>query len=246
MWFAEGFTHYYGELLQERAGYLSAEEYTGRCLAGYLNTILNTPGAQRYSAVENSRHAVFIDYGSGIRDFTNNYPNMFTTYYQYGAAIALALDMELRSRFSLSLDNYMRNVWLKFGRTEIPYTISGLQQVLRELTKDTNFAKEFFDKYITGLDKFDYSKALARCGFSIQKKHPGKAWIGNLHFKSKTQLQLARTIINSPLYKSGLDENDQLLRLGNAKINTVAELESTLNTHKPGEQVTLNINMTIR
>lgn len=239
LWFAEGFTHYYGELLQERAGYLSAEEYTGRCLAGYLNTILNTPGAQRYSAVENSRHAVFIDYGSGIRDFTNNYPNMFTTYYQYGAAIALALDMELRSRFSLSLDNYMRNVWLKFGRTEIPYTISGLQQVLRELTKDTNFAKEFFDKYITGLDKFDYSKALARCGFSIQKKHPGKAWIGNLHFKSKTQLQLARTIINSPLYKSGLDENDQLLRLGNAKINTVAELESTLNTHKPGEQVTL-------
>lgn len=239
LWFAEGFTHYYGELIQERIGNISAEEYANWRLADYLNTILNTPGAQRFSAVENSRRAVFTDVGSGIKDETNNYPNMFTSYYQYGASIALALDMELRSRFSLSLDDYMHEVWLKFGKPEIPYTISGLQQVLGELTKDTDFARNFFAKYVYGNDKYDYRNALAQAGILIQKKYPGKAWIGNMNFTSKTNLKLPKTIINTPLYRAGLDENDQILRADFITIDSLSQLEEILAGHKPGDTIKL-------
>ncbi len=239
LWFAEGFTHYYGELIQERAGNISTEKYAGWRLADYLNTILNTPGAQRFSAVENSREAVFTDIGSGIKDVTNNYPNMFTSYYQYGASIALALDMELRSRFSLSLDSYMHNVWLEFGKPEIPYTIPGLQQVLGELTKDKDFAKNFFTKYVYGHEAYDYQKALAQAGLLLQKKYPGKAWIGNLNFSSKTNLQLSKTIVNTPLYKAGLDENDQILRVDFIPIDSLAQLEEILARHKPGDTIKL-------
>lgn len=239
LWFAEGFTHYYGELIQERTGNISLEKYAAWNIADYLNLIFNTPGAQRYSAVENSREAVFIDVGSGIMDNTTNYPNMFTSYYQYGASIALALDMELRSRFSLSLDNYMRNVWLKFGKPEIPYTIAGLQQVLEELTKDKDFAKDFFAKYIYGNEKFDYHKALTQAGFLLQKKYPGQAWMGNVNFKSKTNLILSKTIMNTPLYKAGLDENDQLVSLDSIIIDKPAQLSEILTRHKPGDIINL-------
>ncbi|MBD0277179.1 MAG: hypothetical protein M3342_21510 [Bacteroidota bacterium] len=49
---------------------------------------------------------------------------MYASYYTYGGALALALD--LRSQFNTSLDQYMRELWKRFGKTEKPYSIADL------------------------------------------------------------------------------------------------------------------------
>ena len=90
LWFAEGFTQYYGEMVLVRAGFHSVDDY-GRTLAGLVNQILNTPGAAKYPATQMSRYSVFADAGVSIDP--NNQANMFTSYYTYGGAIALALDL---------------------------------------------------------------------------------------------------------------------------------------------------------
>ncbi|RYG40101.1 MAG: hypothetical protein EOO01_28145 [Chitinophagaceae bacterium] len=113
LWFAEGFTQYYGTLISVRAGFSDVDNFAG-AIAGLINTKENTPGAKRFSPVDVSRHAVYVDAGVSIDK--NNYANMFTSYYTYGASVALALDMELRSRpGNLSLDDFMKATWKKFG-----------------------------------------------------------------------------------------------------------------------------------
>ncbi|MFX8266491.1 hypothetical protein ABTL47_19285, partial [Acinetobacter baumannii] len=78
--------------------------------------------ARRFSPIEVSKHAVFVD--AGVAVDKTNYPNMFSSYYPYGAAIALALDLELRTKFTiLSVDVYMTALWKKFGKTEIAYSL---------------------------------------------------------------------------------------------------------------------------
>jgi predicted metalloprotease with PDZ domain len=42
LWFAEGFTQYYGELVLARAGIHSVDDYT-RTIAGLVNQAVNTP-----------------------------------------------------------------------------------------------------------------------------------------------------------------------------------------------------------
>ncbi|MCF0063466.1 PDZ domain-containing protein [Dyadobacter chenwenxiniae] len=234
LWFAEGFTQYYGELILARAGFESPEDYC-QTLSFLINTKENTTGAKRISPVQASCNAVFVDAGVSI-DKTN-YPNIYTSYYPYGASIALALDLQLRAR-GLTLDGYMQAVWQKHGEPEVPYQVGDLQNVLVAYSKDQAFAEGFFAKYVNGHESFDYAPLLQMAGLTLKKQFEGKAWIGDVKYKEGTELTiLANTIIDSPLYVAGLDIDDQILKLDGKSVATQAELNAILNAHKPGEHI---------
>jgi predicted metalloprotease with PDZ domain len=235
LWCAEGFTQYYGDLLMTRAGFQSVEEYLP-ALAGLINTKENTAGAKHFSPAEMSRHAVFVDAGVAI-DRTN-YPNMFSSYYPYGGAIALALDLELRTKFNHTLDDYMKALWLRFGKPEIPYTIPALQEVLVQLT-NKNFASEFFSKYITGHQSFDYKPLLEKAGLLLKKGNAGKAWIGMNAFRDGSAVINNNTIIGSPLYEAGVDIEDQITQLDNKPVQKASDIVTILAEHKPGDVIDL-------
>ncbi|MCE7068536.1 M61 family metallopeptidase [Dyadobacter sp. CY326] len=234
LWFAEGFTQYYGDLILARASFDSPEDYC-QTLSFLVNTKENTAGAKRISPVQASSHAVFVDAGVAI-DKTN-YPNMYTSYYPYGASIALALDLELRTR-GLTLDGFMQAVWQKHGKPEVPYQVSDLQQVLGAYCKDKAFADGFFDKYVNGHESFNYAPLLQMAGLVLKKQFPGQAWIGDMRYKEGSELTiLSNTIIDSPLYIAGLDIDDQILKVDGKTVATQAELTAILKAHKPGEQL---------
>ncbi len=236
LWFAEGFTQYYGELLLVRAGFTPIETYTNT-LAGLVFTKQQTPGAMDYSPIDASCHAVFVDAGVSI-DRTN-YPNMFTSYYTYGAAVALALDLELRQR-NQSLDTYMQAVWQRFGKPEQPYTVDGLQGVLASLTS-ADFARSFFSQYIYGHDAIDYASLLAKAGLTIKKAQEGKAWLGTVRYTEtdKGLVILANTVRESPVYKAGLDIDDEITAVDGQAITKNADLQRILGQHKPGDLIQL-------
>ena len=79
--------------------------------AGLIETVAEGPGHLVRSAEEMSRMAPFIDGGRSI-DRTN-WSTTVISYYPYGGAIALALDLTLRDRTDgrLSLDDFMRAMW---------------------------------------------------------------------------------------------------------------------------------------
>ena len=235
LWFAEGFTQYYGELLLERAGFDSLDEYC-RTLTTLVNTKENTVGAKRISPVQASSHAVFVDAVVAI-DKTN-YSNTYTSYYPYGASVALALDLELRAK-GMNLDDFMKAVWAKHGKPEIAYNVSDLEAVLAAYTKNKAFAEQFFAKYINGHESLDYGPLLARAGLLLRKRFEGQAWLGDfVNYKEGTGLTIsANTTIGSPLYNAGLDIDDEILKIDGRAISKNDELLATLQSHKPGDRM---------
>ena len=238
LWFAEGFTQYYGGLLIARAGIGKDTDYVKHTLAQLIDAKTNTPGARLYSPVQASEMAVFTD--AGVAVDRTNYPNIVTSYYPYGGSIALALDLQLRATYQKSLDQLMQAAWKKFGKPEIPYTLSGLQEVLAGVTGDKKFAQDFFDRYIYGHDPIDYNALLAPAGFLVRKSDPGKAWIGSFQFSEREGLVIERnTQRGSPVYLAGLDVDDKIIGLDNQDIRTYSDLTSVLDKLHPGTAVSI-------
>ncbi|RZL13735.1 MAG: PDZ domain-containing protein, partial [Pedobacter sp.] len=237
LWLAEGFTQYYGNLTLKRAGFRTLDNIT-RTFNGLVNAVVNSPGAKNFSPVQASRYAVFADAGVAV-DQTNKH-NIFTSYYTYGAAVALALDLRLRADFNLTLDNYMQALWKAYGKTEIAYTISDLEKTLGSLTKNPTFASKFFKDFVYSTKKEDYAALLLKAGLVLRKENAGKAYsgIGRLEVY-EGKVYVPATSIGSPAYTAGLDINDVLLKADGVEIKTAKDFEAMTEKHKPGETIEL-------
>jgi predicted metalloprotease with PDZ domain len=250
LWFAEGFTQYYGELLLVRSGFHTDEDYT-RTLGGLVNSVLNTPGATKYPETQMSRYAVFAD--AGVFNDPTNENNIFTSYYTYGGAAALALDLRLRAEFNLTLDDYMHTVWLNRGKVMKPYTIPDLQNDLAKTTGDPKFAAEFFSKYIYGIDKNNYEALLAKAGLLLRKAQPGKAWAGSLtgaarrgrSGQARTSTTpgipiLTSTLQGSPVYKAGLDAGDVILKADGKDLKEEKDFDDVVASKNIGDKIVVD------
>lgn len=218
LWFAEGFTQYYGNLLLRRSGLLTEQQYL-EVVQSLVNAITHSTGRDFFSPVEMSMQAPFVDAATALDP--TNFRNTFFTYYTYGAALALSLDLTLRSDFELSLDDYMRALWRDFGRTEIPYTLEDLQNTLASTTDDAIFAADFFRRYVYGSELPDFARLLANAGLLLQLDSPEQASLGTVELSfedNKVTLQ-SQTLIGSPLYVAGLGLGDHILKIGRYKLH---------------------------
>jgi predicted metalloprotease with PDZ domain len=216
LWLAEGFTQYYGPLLLTRAG-LGRGGVPANPIA-----VMNGSGRQVRSAVEMSEYAPFSDAARSV-DPTDQ-GRSFISYYTYGAAIALALDLSLRARpGGKTLDDFMRLMWQRFGKpggpqpglVGKPYSLSDVRTVIGDLTGDRAFADEFVNKYIDGRDVADYEVLLERAGFALRRSNAQAAWTG-------VQVQAAAAgltvggggrggglvAFGTPAYDAGLEQGD--------------------------------------
>jgi len=250
LWFAEGFTQYYGELLLVRSGFHNVDEYA-RTLSGLVNSVLNMPGAAKYPQTQMSRYAVFAD--NGAANDPNNENNIYTSYYYYGGATALALDLRLRSEFNLTLDDYMRTVWLDRGKVMKPYTIPDLQADLAKVTNNPKFAADFFAKYIYGVDKNNYEALLAKAGLILRKAAPGKAWAGPLSAAGRRGRAgqartsgsegipiVTSTVAGTPVYKAGLDAGDVILKVDGKDVKEEKDVADIVATKNIGDKIVVN------
>jgi predicted metalloprotease with PDZ domain len=105
-----------------------------------MGTALNGPGRQFRSVVEMSQWAPSADEARSV-DQTNQ-SDTFISYYTWGAAIglALALDLRIRSGGTVSLDDYIRRLWVVHGKpggapvgyVARPYTMQDARDRLAE------------------------------------------------------------------------------------------------------------------
>src|SRR6202011_4707728 len=173
------------------------------------------------------------------------------SYYPFGAAIALALDLTLRDRSNgdVTLDDFMRAMWRTYGKpggsregyVDHPYTIGDAEATLAEVSGDRAFARDFFARYVEGHDVADYPRLLARGGFILRKRTPSRAWLGDLRLEPRSGAVRVLTLVapNWPVYGTGLDQDDAVRQLGGLKIESADDLEAALRRHRPGERVEL-------
>lgn len=241
LWLAEGFTSYYDDLFIRRAGLYTLEEYA-HSLSGNVDAVVNAPGRRFYSPVGMSRQAPFVDAAASIDP--QNKPNTFISYYTYGAALGLALDLDIRARFpGRALDDFMRRMWTKYGRTERPYTLSDVRFTLGQALGDTAYAAGVFRRYIDGQEAPPYDSLLARAGLLVRKAAPEKAWMGDLSFGAQdTSLTVTSAIlIGTPAYAAGIEHGDRLVSLGGRQVVTAADVDAALSGQKPGNTIPAEI-----
>ena len=241
LWFAEGFTSYYDDLIIRRTGLTNNKEYA-QGWGGTLNYVLNSPGSNYYSPVEMSRQAPFVDAARSIDQ--QNKANTFISYYSWGSVLGLGLDLTLRTTFeNITLDDYMRAMWKNYGKPEKPYTLEDLQTTLGEVTGDAAFAENFFDRYIYGKELVDLKPLLTEAGFQLQKEHAGQvvlSFSGNaINFEKAEPTVSSNTVWGSPLYKAGIDREDIILKIDGQEITNAQVLQRLLNKHKPGDTVSI-------
>ena len=242
LWFAEGFTNYYGDLILKRANLSTFDEFVDE-MSGAVNAVLNDPGRKVLSPAGMSEQAPFVDAARSIDP--TNVANTFISYYTYGQALAFGLDLAIRARYpGKSLDDWMRTMWREHPDIDRPYDMDDLERALAETTGDAQFAHQVFEDNIKGTQPLDYAHLAAAAGLSLSLAHPGKAWLGATSRLSVDKAGVAvdgPTLRGSPLYLAGIDRGDEIEDCGGEAVGTLSKLDSCLTSHKPGDIVVLKV-----
>lgn len=227
LWFAEGFTNYYDDLVLCRADILSDTAYVQETLSGIVNAVMNSPARQYRNVIQMSQHAPFVDAAVSIDE--NNYGNTFISYYTYGSFIGLTLDLNIRNRFAgKSLDDVMKYMWEHFGKTEIPYEIPDIQKAVASVTGDAKFANDFFNQYVYKSEVPNMQALLADMGVTVRKKNIGKVDFANirLDYKEDGAVINMPVLKNTSLYQAGLNRGDKILEINNQAVKNAADFKS--------------------
>ncbi|WPB57383.1 peptidase M61 [Xylophilus sp. GOD-11R] len=133
LWFFEGFTSYYDDILLRRAGLLDDAGYL-RLLNKTINQVAQAPG-QRVQSVAQSSFDAWVKY---YRQDENT-ANATISYYTKGALVALCFDLTLRREGKGSLDDAMRTLWKRCAAgpmTEEDFAIVLAEQAGRAFTAE--------------------------------------------------------------------------------------------------------------
>ncbi|HTI37864.1 MAG TPA: PDZ domain-containing protein [Vicinamibacterales bacterium] len=244
LWLAEGFTQYYGPLILTRAGLMDP----GQAIAGFgrnADAVVNGSGRQFRSAVEMSRMAPFVDAARAV-DRTN-FNATFISYYTYGAAIAVGLDLTLRERSGgrITLDDFMRAMWTRYGKpggpapglVGHPYSLDDVRDRLADVSGDRAFADDFMNRYVTGREAIDYARVARAVGVLVRKANPGAAWMGDVVVQGAGTTIDALVDPGTPAYAAGLEQDDTITSLDGTAVSSPAQIQDILRAHKPGDRI---------
>jgi predicted metalloprotease with PDZ domain len=246
LWLGEGFTEYYGSLVLSRTG-LAGLEATVDAMAGLVTSVMLNPARGVRSVEDMSRMASFTD--GGLTVDRTNWSTTYISYYPFGGAIALALDLTLRdrSRGRTTLDDFMRAMWRHHGRpggsrpgfVDRPFTTADAEARLAEVSGDAAFAREFFNRYIRGRDAADYTALLQKAGLTLRRSRPGRAWWGEVALDAQgNRVQVVSPpALDTPAYLAGLDLGDVIRQIDGAPISSAADVMSALARRKPGDRL---------
>ena len=224
LWFAEGFTSYYTNLILERAGIISAEDYV-KSLNGTFNYVWNSPALQYFNPIEMSNQAPFVDAATSVDPV--NRENMFISYYSYGSVLGLALDLSLREK-GLNLDDFMQLMWKHFGKTEVSYTVADIETTLADYA-GKDFAQNFFEKYIYDSKMPDYENLLASVGLKLEQDTM-KPYFGASFKETASGLEISRnTFKGSPAYEAELDKGDVITAIDGIEMTSIEAFNQLLN-----------------
>jgi len=245
LWLAEGFTSYFAPLITRRAGLTSIRELA-QDMGRAVNTVLTSPGRRIRTAEEMSQQAPFVDAATAV-DRTS-FENTFVSYYTWGQALGLALDLSLRERSAgkVTLDDFMRALWERFGKpggapgyVDKPYTIDDLKAVLGSVSGSPEFAQQFFARYIQGHETADYAMLLERAGLVLRPINPGLAYAGGLLLQDGADgVRIASEVpFDSPAFVAGLERDDRLVSIGGTAIASESSAREAIAKRKPGDEV---------
>ena len=226
LWFFEGFTSYYDDLLLLRAGLVDAPAYL-RLLAKSVNAVRAMPGRRRQSVADASFDA-WVKYYRG----DENTPNATVSYYAKGALVALACDLSLRAG-GRSLDELMRALWQSSGGAGIDETdIAAACRALGGVELERQL-----HQWVDGIDELPLAPLLRQAGVEWRDV-PGDlaAELGlRLSEGPLSGVQVKHVLRGGAAERAGVHAGDELLAVDGWRVRRLDEARHWLRADQPFE-----------
>jgi predicted metalloprotease with PDZ domain len=214
LWFFEGFTSYYDDLMLLRCGAIDAPRYL-MLVAKTVNGVLATPGR----AVQSLAQASFDAWIKFYRPDENT-PNATVSYYAKGALVGLALDLRLREAGS-SLDALMRTLWKVTDGGPLDES-----QILLavEAAAGPALAREL-GQWVHGTQDPPLQRLLEAAGVSVQAEATGLAAGLGLRLSEGplSGVQVKSVLVDSPAAHAGVSVGDEMLAVDGWRIRRLDE-----------------------
>lgn len=203
LWFFEGFTSYYDDLLLRRAGLIDDANYL-KLLAKATNQVLQTPGR----SVQTVAQASFDAWVKYYRQDENT-PNATVSYYTKGSLVALCLDLTLRREGKTTLDDVMRALWKRCAGG--PMTEADLRAELASLAGRS--LDNELDQWVHSTAELPLAELLAAHGVALKPEQPQLAQRLGLRVTENHSVQLKTVLRGGPAEKAGMAAGDEWLGL---------------------------------
>ena len=252
LWFSEGLTMYYTDLLLRRAGIPLRDSTRTAHLERLMGSYLANPVYTRFSAESISRVAYNVEPGE-LGDYSGS------THLQ-GELTGAMLDLIIRdaTHGQRSMDDVMR---LLFSRVEqvppppsrripAPYRVDGriIEQAVATVC-GCNMTP-FFDAHVRGASAIDFDRYLRLAGLRTQVTRGPAMYNGEAErdlrmwgWQSASDSVL-RIVINNPASiwgRAGLHSRDRLVSLNGTPVRTWAELRAKLQAVRMGDTMRVEV-----
>ncbi len=201
LWFFEGFTSYYDDLLLRRAGRLDNAGYL-TLLGKTINQVQQTPGRLVQSVAQASFDAWVKYYRQD-----ENTANATVSYYTKGSLVALCLDLTLRAEGRTTLDAVMQALWRNCQAG--PMSEQDLLAVLTDLG-GRSFAKDIA-RWVHSTHELPVVELLERHGVKIVREPDQVAQQLGLRVKESRGLSISQVLRGGVAEKAGFASGDEWL-----------------------------------
>jgi predicted metalloprotease with PDZ domain len=206
LWVMEGFTSYYDELLMQRAGYYSQEQYISK-IQGTINYVEGSVGAR----VQPVAHASFDAWIKAYRP-TENSSNTTMTYYSRGQMLGALIDAKILAKYNGTkcLDHFLQQLYntyykkLKRGFSEAEFK-KELETFLGENLD------EFWAKYVNGTEIAPLKEVLGPLGLNVESIASASPSFGASLRQDGGRVIVRGVRSGSAAEEAGLSVNDEII-----------------------------------
>lgn len=235
LWFSEGTTSYYDLIIPHRAKIYDTYTLLEN-LSKEITKYLATPGRLVQPVSESSFDAWIKLYRPDA-----NSPNSQISYYLKGELVSLLLDLLIRNKWDnqRSLDDVMRQMWERFGKSEIGFTPVELKQVIENVADED--LTDFFAKYIDGTEELPFNEYLAPFGLHLVSDIDASVPYLGMTVKTENNREIIKYVAaNSPAEMAGIVPGDELIAIANFKV-TSDRLSDRLKDFKVGDTIDVSV-----
>ncbi len=234
LWFSEGVTNTYAELVLLRSGLIKEKEFYGH-LDTAINNLQSRPARFFQSAEESGREAWLEKYPDYFR------PERSISYYNKGELLGYLLDLGIRhaSGNRYSLDDLMRRLNQNVAMRGRFFTDADLESIVTQLAPAFP-VREFFRKNVDGAGNLDYAKFLNYAGLTLKTETKEVPDLGFETLQSFIgHVQVESVVPGSNADKAGIRPDDILVQMNGVELPVTPDRE--LIYFKPGQKVEFTV-----
>jgi len=251
LWFAEGITDYFDDIIPFKAGFLSEKEFLEERFDDIKTMNDFLPGHSRRSLKESSFDAWIRAYRPD-----EDSANTDISYYSKGSILGWCWDAHLqkKSRGKWTLEKLMRSFWEKYGidayeplSTARPgFTRNELLLFAEKITKIPQ--KTLVESWVVSRKPLPWRDAAKFFHTSWMEKiaDPTQYYLGMQIQWKASQATVQKVYANSAAEKAGLCPGDEILAIDNYRVSEQQKIKTLLRPAALGKKVNLCISRSDR